>query len=79
MLPATRACLQGFREFLRCYRGATDVLPCYQGRDKVAVGPGSSPSHTKGAKDVKGRKCFLPPPSGIWGASRYQGLFSMVL
>src|SRR3954469_907726 len=27
VLPATRACLQGFCEFLRCYRGATEVLP----------------------------------------------------
>src|SRR4051812_22146889 len=23
VLPATKACLQGFREFLRCYRSAT--------------------------------------------------------
>ena len=27
MLPATKACLQGFREFLKCYRSATEVLP----------------------------------------------------
>src|SRR5436190_8803319 len=25
VLPATRACLQGFCEFLRCYRGATEA------------------------------------------------------
>jgi hypothetical protein len=36
VLPATKACLQGFCEFLRCYRSATEVLPCYHGRDKVA-------------------------------------------
>jgi hypothetical protein len=31
VLPATRACLQGFCEFLKCYRSATEVLPiCYR-------------------------------------------------
>ena len=37
VLPATKACLQGFREFLRCYRGATGVLPVLPGATKAGT------------------------------------------
>src|SRR4051812_35087088 len=48
VLPATKACLQGFYEFLRCYRGATEVLPK----------PGQSRGWSRSAVD-KHRGVFL--------------------
>jgi hypothetical protein len=74
VLPATKQCLQGFCEFLRCYRSATEVLPSFVS-STMEGGPrchrGATPESKVqsrnclvATKTVPRRRKLLPPRQG---------------